>query len=420
MKIVSHAGCGLFHAFVRDITRRKRTEQEIAAYTAKLEELYFRLNERMNKARQVHERTLPKKLPAVKGLSLAAHYQPAERLGGDYYDVVQLGNKMIIYLSDVTGHGVDGAMLSMFLKHTIRGYLSFSPEEKIHPEKILHYLSKQFRQKNLPVEYFICIFMAVLDMETMELAYTAAGFQDAPLVRLGNGERLRLISKGLFLSPAFPDELLNLREESIRLTPGTTVFFNTDGLTEQSAGNLHYGSRLPDIFHEHSHLPPQLIIRAILEDFRKFNSGSLLGRDDITFLVLQMDPNPKKMERLELLSDFAELSRLRERASSILCGDKKADLFIACLHELAANAMEHGNRLERNKKVSVEIIVTDSFIQGSVEDQGEGFRWQEHINKPLELKGVSERGRGIAMSWICSRQKLFYNDKGNKAIFIIE
>lgn len=419
LKLVSREGDGLIQAFIRNITKRKQAEQQVVDYTLQLENLYLTLNEEINKARQVHQRTLPKSLPMPKGISLAAHYQPAEKLGGDFYDVVQLGKKLIIYLSDVTGHGVDGAMLSMFVKHTIRGFLFFAPEENICPEKILSYLSAQFHQKELSDEYFICIFLAVLNLETMELTYSAAGFQDTPLVRLGNGEHLKLISKGLFLSSAFSDELLNLQEKSIFLTPGTTIFFNTDGLTEQSSQGTYYGTRLPSVFYESSHLSPELIARIVIEDFRNFNGGSLQGSDDITFLVLQVDPHLRVSEHLELINDFRELNNMHEKASAILGDCKGADLFLVCLHELAANAIEHGNRLDREKNISVEVIITDRFIQGNVQDQGGGFNWREQIIKPFDLAGTSERGRGLAMVRICS-EKLFYNDKGNRAMFVIE
>ena len=124
-------------------------------------------------------------------------------------------------------------------------------------------------------------------------------------------------------------------------------------------------------------------------------------------------------ERLELTSDFAELNHLHNKVSGILGNHKEADLFLACLHELISNAMEHGNRLDQGKTVSVELVITDRFIQGSVEDQGEGFNWQEQAEKPLELEGITERGRGIAMVRICS-DRLLYNDKGNRATFIIK
>lgn len=53
----------------------------------------------------------------------------------------------------------------------------------------------------VPKEYFICIFLGVLDLRTMELTYSEGRFQDTPLVRMGDGTEERLISKGLILRP---------------------------------------------------------------------------------------------------------------------------------------------------------------------------------------------------------------------------
>ncbi len=123
----------------------------------------------------------------------------------------------------------------------------------------------------------------------MELSYSGAGFQELPLVRKGNGERQRLISKGLPISAAIPQELMDFTAEHITLTPGTTVLLTTDGLTEQVVGETQYGSRLEDVFHAHGHLSPEVVVRRINEDFCQFNNGSQQGDDDITFLVLQAD-----------------------------------------------------------------------------------------------------------------------------------
>lgn len=261
--------------------------------------------------------------------------------------------------------------------------------------------------------------MAVLDLESMELTYTAAGFQDAPLVQMGGGERLKLVSKGLFLSTVYPGDMLNLEEESVVLTAGSTILFNTDGLTEQGVNGIYYGSRLPAVFYEHSHLPPREIARIISEDFRKFNKGSPQGRDDITLLVLQVDRKPRVLERLELASDLAELGPLRKKVSALLGDCKKADLFLISLHELVSNAAEHGNRMDREKKVLVELLFQERFLQASVEDEGEGFDWRLQHGRPLELDGLSERGRGIALVRACS-DLLFYNDRGNRATFVID
>lgn len=272
---------------VSDITEYKRSRRALQQSEEKYEQLYLQLDAEMNKARRLHERTLPQVLPAVHGLSFAAHYQPAQRLGGDFYDVIQSGSKLVIYLSDVTGHGLEGAMLSVFVKEAIDSYISLKPEE-IQPGKILAHLHRQFRRENYPDDYFICIFLAVLDLGSREMRYSGAGFQDTPLLRQSEGTLIKLVGKGLFLAPALPDQLLDFHEDSVKLTPGSTVFFNTDGLTEQEADGQIYGERLPGIFYDCSQLHPAEIVLTVNDDFRRFNEGSLQGDDDITFLVMQV------------------------------------------------------------------------------------------------------------------------------------
>ena len=272
-RVVSHEGRGLVQAFARDITYRKQQEQKIASYTSELENLYLALEREMNKAKEVHERTLPKQLPRHRGFPLPP--LPAGREVKRRFLRRGAGREEAGHLS-LRCHRPRGRRghVKRFCKQTIRSYLTFSPEKEIRLGKIVGHLARQFQEENLSAEYFICIFLAVLDLETRELTYTAAGFQDTPLVRLGSGERLALKSKGLFLSSAFSNELLNLQEGSLELTPGTTIFFNTDGLSEQGVRDNFYGNRLPAVFYENCHLSPRLIADIVREDFRRFNDNS--------------------------------------------------------------------------------------------------------------------------------------------------
>lgn len=241
----------------------------------------------MEKARQLHETILPKDFPIIEDLSFAAYYRPSTQLGGDIYDVLPVQNKIILYLSDVSGHGLDSSFLGVFIKQTIKNYILFVPSQQIRPATLLQHLSKQFIQEKFPEEYFICIFLAVLDLETWELIYSGLGFQDTPLVKMGDGSNQRLFTKSLFISPCFPLYLLNFKENSITLTPGTTIFFHTDGLTEEKREGVYYRERLEKIFYKHAHQPPSIISQAIQEDFQSFNKGRPSGRDDITYLILQ-------------------------------------------------------------------------------------------------------------------------------------
>jgi len=401
-----------------DITGRKQTEEKLADYTRQLEKLNRQLDEEMNKAHRIHSRTLPAKLPEVEGVSLETFYQPAQRLGGDFYNLIKSDNKLMLYFSDVMGHGVDGAMLSIFVKEAIDSYVSLNPAE-LKPEKILRHLDRQYRRETFPEEYLICIFLAVLDLETLELSYCGAGFQSSPLVRTPDGAMSRLTCRGLPISSVISAELMQVTIEHLTLTPGTTILFATDGLTEQNVNGEYYNEHLPRVFLENSNLPPSLIAKAIKEDFRAFNEGSLQGDDDLTFCVLQVDPENKDTMKLELNSRLEELRYLHERSNAFLPESEKAYCLIGGLHETVANAMEHGNQLDPNKKVFVEIALTDEYMAAIVEDQGEGFNWQDKLNDLLDLRGAQDRGRGVLMTnMFCDR--FFYNEKGNRALLLVK
>lgn len=402
-----------------DITERKEAEEQLTRYTKEVEALYQQLDQEMDKARQIHKNILPVDLPQIEGISFASYYHPAQLLGGDFFDVVQVQNKLILYLSDVSGHSLDCAMLSVFVKHTIQGYLSFSSIDDITPGRVLRYLVEKFNQENYPEAYFICIFFGVLDLDTMEFSYSGLGFQDTPFVRLGSGKPMQLMSKGLFISSSIPVERIRFQEKTISLSPGSTIFFNTDGLTEQGEAGDYYGERLSHIFYSSAQLPPPMISQAVLEDFQAFNQGSLQGSDDITFLILQLDPVVHREMQQELDTSFLVLETLRSEVQECFYHVQEKNTILTCLIELVINAMEHGNQMDPKKKVSVEILEKEAFVQIAVVDEGEGFNWRSRIDKSMELEGKTERGRGIAMTRILS-DGLCYNKKGNQVTCIVK
>ncbi|MEW5922336.1 MAG: CHASE4 domain-containing protein [Bacillota bacterium] len=389
----------ILQANIRDISEQKEAEQA--------------LQDELEKASQLHKCAIPKTFPEASHLSLAAHYHPARKLGGDFYDVIKKEDKLIFYLSDVTGHGLDGALLSVFVKSTISNYLNLSAGELITPKLIAAYLADQFFREDYPQDYFICIFLAVLDLTTNELSYIGSGFQTAPLVVCATGEMAELTSRGLPISLTIGRELLDFQEEKIKIMPGSTMLFHTDGLTEQRVGNVSYGERLKEVFFTNSYLPPTEIVQVIKEDFRQFNQGSLQGDDDITFLIVQLKPEGQEEIFMELDCSFAEIEKVRQAVARVTADWPEKEIFFLGLNEVISNAIEHGNGFAPGSKVRVSITAGKKYIHATVEDEGEGFCWRNKIDLPMRLEGDTERGRGIALTKMCC-DRLLYNDKGNR------
>ncbi|MGP3777926.1 ATP-binding protein [Halanaerobium saccharolyticum] len=94
-----------------------------------------------------------------------------------------------------------------------------------------------------------------------------------------------------------------------------------------------------------------------------------------------------------------------------------SDIFAMALHEIIANAAEHGNQMEAEKKVIIDLKITKNFLAAEVEDQGRGFDWQKRLRQNFDISGDSERGRGIMMT-ARGCDEFYYNQKGNKAYLL--
>jgi anti-sigma regulatory factor (Ser/Thr protein kinase) len=280
----------------------------------------------------------------------------------------------------------------------------------------LRHIAKQYTQDNQTGTHPLCVFIAVFDMgDTGELRYASIGSCAHPLLISGD-ETLELpVDNPCLATDNEADTLPAYQEHSFTVVPGTTFFFSTNGLFRQGIGQASYEHRLQQICMEHYHLPPELINRAIAADFADFNNKSPL-EEDIAYVIVQV---PKKEQQLsfKVESDIEHISKAKEKAASFLATHFEQQLDLLNFHELLANAIEHGNKRDGGKKVSVDITVTDRYWKIIITDQGEGFDWRDRINRELDLSGDSDRGRGIIITKMIS-DYLGYNKRGNKVTMI--
>ena len=284
---------------------RKKSADKVAEYTMemeltnlKLEETSQKLKERIAKAKKLHQQFLTQKFPDITGLSFAAHYHPAENLGGDFYNVFQVENKVISYIVDITGHGLDGAMLNIFVRESINSYLLAHHQkgEELLPAEIIEFIFKRYKKEQFPEDYFICILLGVLDLETMEYNFVNSGIQVAPLLINSSGELKEINASGLPISSTLEDELFkstSLKQETIHFKTGDTVLMITDGLVEEEVNEEIYGkARYKDVISKLNNNDPVKLIKQLNNDFKEF-SGNLQGQDDITILAVKRRENSK-------------------------------------------------------------------------------------------------------------------------------
>lgn len=184
-----------------------------------------RINEDLERARRIHATFLPQ-VPKLPDISFGTYYQPAAQLGGDFYDIYPVGDEVLVYLVDVSGHGLDGAICTVFVRETIRSYLAAA--DKVHLPSIIRHLRQSFFAARFPDDYFFTTIMMVIDPAMHRARYVSAGAIHPPI----SSQRGALpLSPGSLICGL--GEPMDLQEEEIIIAPGETIVLCTDGVFEQ-------------------------------------------------------------------------------------------------------------------------------------------------------------------------------------------
>jgi serine phosphatase RsbU (regulator of sigma subunit) len=179
-------------------------------------------------ARAVQLGFLPQSFPEVVGYEFYSHYSPAQTVGGDYYDYIQMpNNRIAVVLGDVAGKGVPAALLVAKLSSEVRFCLLTEPD----PARAMNLLNDQMIRGGL-ADRFVTLAAVVLDPAAHLLTVVNAGHMTPFLHRANRGELTDAISNDatglpLGVMPGFEYESVTLE-----LEPGDTITIFTDGVTD--------------------------------------------------------------------------------------------------------------------------------------------------------------------------------------------
>ncbi|MFQ5793028.1 MAG: PP2C family protein-serine/threonine phosphatase, partial [Acidobacteriota bacterium] len=230
----------------------------------------------------------PKDQIRVPGLSIAALCLPATEVGGDYYDLIPLGERRLaLLIADVSGKGASAALYMAELKGLV---LSLS-QIYDSPRKLLIEANK-ILAANLDSRSFITMAYAVLDMNEGKMTFARAGHN--PILQLsadGEGARTRVLAPeglGLALDRTGRFEQI-LAEESLALRAGDLFMFFTDGLSEamNRDADLFGESRLREILERHSQLSLEDLREKIIDEIFTFAEGED-QQDDMTMVLVKV------------------------------------------------------------------------------------------------------------------------------------
>jgi serine phosphatase RsbU (regulator of sigma subunit)/catechol 2,3-dioxygenase-like lactoylglutathione lyase family enzyme len=246
-----------------------------------------RMSQELELARHVQSRLFPQTRPVLSTLEYAAVCIQARHVGGDYYDFLELGRDQLgLVVGDVCGKGVAAALLMANLQahlrnqcasYSSRPYVPFVLEQ---PQRFLLSVNRLFYE-NTSDSAFATLFFAEYNDKTRRLRYANCGHLPALLLRQdGQLERLEPTCTVLGLFKGW-----DCSAGEWDLSPGDTVAFYTDGVTESfNPDGEEFGeARLVEALRRHRNLPLPNLLASLVDTVRSFSPHE--QQDDITMLV---------------------------------------------------------------------------------------------------------------------------------------
>jgi len=240
------------------------------------------INKELEIARQIQSSILPREIPTMAGLEIAARYLPMSAVAGDFYDfLAPEKNQLGILIADVTGHGVPAAIIASMLKVAFAG----QAEHATDPARVLAGLNQALCGKF--EDHFVTAAYVFFDLDRRVIRYAGAGHPPILHSNRSNGTTRSIEQNGLFLG-MFPEAVYESVELPLQL--GDRYVLYTDGLPEsRSAVGEEFGlQRCKQFLESNPRLLPGAFADELLREIFRWSARSAGGaqEDDMTLILL--------------------------------------------------------------------------------------------------------------------------------------
>ncbi len=271
----------------------KRNEAE-----AILQAENFRMAKELDMLRQMQRMILPNadELEAIEDLDIAGYMEPADEVGGDYYDVLYTDGIVTIGIGDVTGHGLESGILMVMTQTAVR---TLKEIRELDPVKFLDALNRTIYKNVLRMNSEKNLTLVILTYTKGKISIS--GQHEETLVVRAGGEVERIDTMNLGFPIGLDEEISDfINHTVIKLNPGDGVVLYTDGIPEAyNIDKQQYGiERLCEVVSQNWDGSAEEIKQAVADDVKQF-IGSQKVFDDITLVVIKQ----KFIENQELTED---------------------------------------------------------------------------------------------------------------------
>lgn len=295
----------------RDITERKRTENQLARFTEELRAKNEALEEELTMARELQNAMLPQYYPRFPRGARAEEsavrffhiYRPSTAVSGDFFDVFEIEQNLAgLFICDVMGHGVRAALVAA----TMRALVGELRAVWNDPAKFLTELNQALRRtlRHARTPLFASAFYMAADLARKEIHYANAG-HPLPL-RLhraeinGDFDAASSDEKPQPLNGCKPGPVLGLFDDAhyqnchASLQTQDTILLFTDGLfeVEGSGGEFYDYAKLLNAVSRRSNLATDQLCRGVVEEVQAFSESKEFN-DDVCLVAMEVKQLPQ-------------------------------------------------------------------------------------------------------------------------------
>ena len=391
-----------------DVSTRVRARM---AAEARMEELSERYRNVRESAIVMQQALLAGSVPVVPAADITAEYLVAAEdtaAGGDWFDAIALGDRLVLVVGDVVGHGVEAAAVMSQLRTALRMQI-------LAGNTIVEALEAVDRfHEQVPGSQSATICVGSLDHVTGEFHYCTAGHPPPLLVTSDASAR--------YVEPSGAGPLgsgIGFPVRTELLDVGDSVLLYSDGLIERpgrplSASTAEFADLAANIASGVGGFvidEPVRSIDRICSETLELLLRSTGYSDDVTLLAAQRrTPPPPLHMTLDATIHAARAvrSRLRKWLTEIGADSDNVSDVVHAVSEFVENAVEHGYTTEVSDGVVVKAsLANDGNLHASVIDRGQ---WKDH------REGEDGRGRGLAMAEaLVSHAVVRHDDNGTTA-----
>ena len=260
--------------------------QQISQFNNSLQVENTRLSSELEVNQRLQQMLLPKEkeLERIESLEIAGFSETADEIGGDYYDVVQYQDRIIIGIGDVSGHGLESGVLMLMVQTAVRTLIE---NEQTDPKCLFEVLNRTIYKNLQRLESDKNVSLSLLDY--CDGLLNISGQHEEVLILRQGGEIERIDTVDLGFPLGLEESIADfVFATQIPFATGEVAVLYTDGITEaENSHGIHYGlEQLCTVVQRNWQKSAGDIRQAVIRDLRSHIDTQQVY-DDITLVVLK-------------------------------------------------------------------------------------------------------------------------------------